>query len=85
MKGSLFQLVFQRLKPRLGYKSAIWAIAHRLCRLIWLLLHRQVRYQERGPDISAKSQRARTARMIKQLKALGYRIELKITPVAYPA
>jgi len=34
MKGSLFQLVFKRLKPRLGYKSAIWAIAHRLCRLI---------------------------------------------------
>jgi len=34
MKGSLFQLVFKRLnlKPRLGYKSAIWAIAHRLCR-----------------------------------------------------
>jgi len=25
--------------PRLGYKSAIWAIAHRLCRLIWKILH----------------------------------------------
>jgi transposase len=85
MKGSLFQLVFRRLKPRLGYKSAIWAIAHRLCRLIWLLLHRQHRYQERGPDVSAKSQRAHTARMIKQLKALGYRIEPIMTTIANPA
>jgi transposase len=29
-KGSHFQVVFRRLMPRLGYKSAIWAIAHRL-------------------------------------------------------
>ena len=28
-KGSYFQAVFRRLLPRLGYKSAIWAIAHR--------------------------------------------------------
>jgi transposase len=27
-KGSHFQLVFRRLLPRLGYKSAIWAVAH---------------------------------------------------------
>ena len=31
-KGSHFQAVFRRLLPRLGYQSAIWAIAHRLCR-----------------------------------------------------
>jgi len=29
-KGSHFQAVFRRLLPRLGYKSAIWAIANRL-------------------------------------------------------
>jgi hypothetical protein len=78
-------LVFKRLKPRLGYKSAIWAIAHRLCRLIWLLLNKQVRYQEKGPEVSAKSQRARTARMIKQLTSLGYRVEPSIAPIANPA
>jgi transposase len=27
--GSHFQAVFRRLLPRLGYQSAIWAIAHR--------------------------------------------------------
>jgi transposase len=29
------QIVFKRLSPRLGYAKAVWAIAHRSCRLIW--------------------------------------------------
>jgi transposase len=75
VKGSVFQVTFRRLLPRLGYKQAIWAIAHRLCRLLWLILHKGVRYEERGPAVSAKSKRTRTARMIRDLKRLGYRIE----------
>src|ERR1035437_3042001 len=31
VKGSIFELTFSRLLPRLGYQQAIWAIAHRLC------------------------------------------------------
>ena len=38
-RGSYFQVVFRRLLPRLGYQSAIWAIAHRLCRVVWKILH----------------------------------------------
>lgn len=75
VKGSIFEVTFRKLLPRLGYKQAIWAIAHRLCRLLWLILHKRVPYQERGPDVSAKSQRTRAARMIKELKKLGYRIQ----------
>ena len=45
MKGSIFEVVFKRLQPRLKYKEAIWAIAHRLCRLIWKILHQGVRYE----------------------------------------
>jgi transposase len=75
VKGSIFAVTFQRLLPRLGYKKAIWAIAHRLCRLLWLILHKGVRYEERGPAVSAKSKRVRAARMIRELKKLGYRIE----------
>jgi transposase len=75
VKGSIFELTFQRLLPRLGYLQAIWAIAHRLCRLLWLILHKGVSYEERGPAVTAKSKRARTARMIKELQKLGYRIE----------
>jgi transposase len=75
VKGSIFEVTFNRLLPRLGYKPAIWAIAHRLCRLLWLILHKGVRYEERGPSVSAKSKRVRAARMIRELKKLGYRIE----------
>jgi hypothetical protein len=36
-------------------------IAHRLCRLIWKILHQGVRYEERGPALSQKSKRHRRA------------------------
>jgi hypothetical protein len=75
VKGSIFDVTFRRLPPRLGYKQAIWAIAHRLCRLLWLILHQGVRYQERGLEVSAKSKRTRTARMIRELQKPGYRVE----------
>jgi transposase len=80
VKGSIFEVTFHRLLPRLGYKQAIWAIAHRLCRLLWLILHKGVRYEERGPAVSAKSKRTRTARMIRELKKLGYRVEGRPLP-----
>jgi transposase len=80
-KGSIFEIVFRRLLPRLGFKQAIWAIAHRLSRLIWKILHQGVRYEERGPAVSQKSRAARTTKMIKELKSLGYRVE----PVRKPA
>jgi len=79
-KGSIFEVVFKRLQPRLKYKEAIWAIAHRLCRLIWKILHQGVRYEERGPAISAKSQRARFAKMVRELKKAGY----QVTPALLP-
>jgi len=72
VKGSIFDVKFRSLLPRLGYKQAIWAIAHRLCRLLWMILHQGIRYEERGPAVTARSQRTRTARMIKELKKQGY-------------
>src|SRR5262249_20461221 len=74
-KGSIFEIVYRRSVPRLGHNQAIGAIAHRQCRLIWLILHEGVRYEERGSAVSQKSKRARTAKMIRQLQSLGYRIE----------
>ena len=47
------QVLFKRLSPRLGYAKAVWAIDHRLRRLIWKVLHEGVRYVERGPAVSA--------------------------------
>ena len=75
VQGSIFEVVFRRLLPRLGYQQAIWAIAHRLCRLLWKILHHGVHYQERGPAVSAKSKRLRTARMVRELRSLGYRVD----------
>jgi transposase len=85
VQGSIFDITFRKLLPRLGYKQAIWAIAHRLNRLLWMILHKGVRYEERGPEVSAKSQRTRTARMIKQLEKLGYRVEGGPLPAGNPA
>jgi hypothetical protein len=77
-KGSIFELTFNRLVPRLGYQKAIWAIAHKLCNLIWLILHKGVRYEERGPSVQAKAQKRREAKMIKDLRALGYKVEVAV-------
>lgn len=74
-KGSIFELLFRRLFPRLGKKRTIWAIAHRLCRLVWMILHQGIRYEERGPAVSAKAKSIRTTKMIKELRKLGYRVE----------
>jgi transposase len=80
VKGSIFEIVFRRLLPRLGYQQAISAIAHRLCRLIWKILHQGVRYDERGPAVTQKSRGARTAKMIRELRSLGYQVELSGNP-----
>jgi hypothetical protein len=69
--GSLRSLV-----PRLGHAQAIGAITHRLCRLIWKILHQSVRYEERGPAVSVEAKKVRARKMIRELRTLGYRIEL---------
>ena len=74
-KGSIFEIVYRRLVPRLGHNQSIGAIGNRLCRLIWLILHQGVRYDERGPAVSRNSRQRRTAKMIRELRLLGYRIE----------
>src|SRR5256886_15597677 len=80
-KGSIFEIVYRRLVLRLGHNKTIGAIAHRLCQLIWIILHNGVRYEERGPSVCEKAKRARTSRMIRTLRTLGYRVE----PVVIPA
>jgi transposase len=79
-KGSYFQILFQRLTVRKGIKVAIWAVAHRLLRLIWKILHERVRYVEHGPrsgNLHAIQKRKRG--LVRQLRRLGYVVEL--TPV----
>jgi len=75
VKGSIFELIYRRCVPRLGHNQAIGVIAHRQCRLIWLILHKGTLYEERGPAVNKRSKYQRTWRMIRQLQQLGYRIE----------
>lgn len=83
LKGSIFEIVYRRLVPRLGHHQTIGAIAHRFCRLIWLILRRGVRYEERGPAVSQRSKCQRTRKMIQALRKLGYRVEpLTVVPNA---
>jgi hypothetical protein len=84
-KGSIFDVVYRRLVPRLGHAQAIGAITHRLCRLIWKLLHQGVTYVERGPAVTQQRAQRRAAKMIRELRSLGYHVELTLAPSGTPA
>jgi transposase len=77
--GSHFQAVFRRLLPRLGYQSAIWAIAHRLCRVVWKILHEGVRFIEQGSQSDPKVRKQRARILARALRKLGY--DVAITPI----
>ena len=83
-KSSIFEVVYRRLVPRLGHAQAIGAITHRLCRLIWKLLHHGVTYDERGPAVTQHRAQRRAAKMIRELRHLGYRVELTLAPSRTP-
>jgi hypothetical protein len=65
-KGTIFAIVYRRIVPRLGHAQAIGAITHRLCRLIWKILHECVRYEERGPSVSAESKKVRARKSLRR-------------------
>ncbi len=80
-KDSHFQMLFRRLVARLGSKKAIWAVAHRMLRLLWKVMHQGVKYIEYGPvskNLSAVKRRKQ--RLLRELRAMGYKVEL--TPLA---
>ena len=74
----IFSVVYRRIVPRLGHAQAIGAITHRLCRLIWNVLHERVRYEERGPAVSVEAKKVRARKMIREPCGLGYRVELTV-------
>ena len=73
-KDSYFQQLFQRMVPRLGAKKAIWAVAHRLLKVIWKVLHQGVEYIEHGPlALNEKARKRRKQRLIRELRGSGIR------------
>jgi transposase len=79
-KGSHYQIVFRRLLPRLGYKQALWAVVHRLCRMVWKILHDGVRFLERSPQRDPKAAKQRAKTLARALRRLGYNVQ--ITPTS---
>jgi transposase len=71
-KNTFFASLFARLKPRVEARGAVWAIAHRIAKLIWLMLHQQVDYQEKGPAANSPNTLARKfRRLLKDFQRLG--------------
>jgi transposase len=78
-KGCHFQTVFRRFLPKLGYNGAIWAVAHRLGRLVWKILHDSVRYIEQGTETNPRAKKRRAQKLAQALRKLGYAVTL--TPI----
>jgi Transposase IS116/IS110/IS902 family len=60
-KGSIFEILYRRYAPRLGHNQTIGIIAHKLCRLVWKILRRGIRYEERAPEVKKASKQKRDA------------------------
>jgi len=71
-KDSIFELFYRRKVARLGHKQTIWAVAHKLCRIIWKVLHDGVSYVERGSRLNSKQEAKQLQRLRRTLRLLGY-------------
>ena len=71
VKDSYLNALFHRIKRRGGAKKAIVAVAHKMIRLIFLLLQRRQPYIDPGINYAEMSARKNAPRWIKQLKAIG--------------
>ena len=86
-KGSIFEAHYLRVKagkPK-QHNKAIWAVANRICRLVWKILHDGVTYEERGQRPNTRAVKKRAARLLRELKALGYRVQINTSPARAPA
>ena len=74
-KGTFFTSLFARLKPRVQGKGAAWAVAHRVAKIVWLVMHQEVEYQEKGSAPPNERTLVRKfKRMLKEFGALGLEV-----------
>ena len=81
-KGTVFEAHYRRVKggkPK-RHGIAVWAVANRICRLVWKILHQGVLYQEQGHRPNTRAVKKRAARLLRELKALGYRVQVNALP-----
>jgi transposase len=71
-KESFFAGLFGRLKPRIEGRGAAWAVAHRIGKVIWLILHEEVEYKEMGPGkVSIQMLNRKFRRLMKEFARHG--------------
>jgi len=71
-KGTFFGGLFARLQSRITAKGAAWAVAHRIGKVIWLLLHEGVDYREMGPlPPNPKTLQRKLKRLLEQFGKLN--------------
>ena len=78
-KGCHFQNVFRRRIAKPGYNGAVWAIANRLCRVTWKILHDGVSYVEQAAETNPQAKKRRAQKLSQALRKLGYQVVL--TPI----
>ncbi len=72
-KKTFYAGLFQRLKPKIKAKGAAWAVAHRMAKVIWLVLHEEVEYQEKGPALPNQRTLTRKLRtLVREFSASRY-------------
>jgi len=76
-KNTIWEQQFRRMVPRMGAKPAVWAVAHRLLRVIWIVLRKGVPYVEYGPVAENPHQlQRRLTRVLRQLSLRGINYSL---------
>lgn len=71
MTKSTLAAKYRSLMVRKSHKKSIIAVAHKMIRLIYLLLSRRLPYIDQAIDYAAMSARKNAPRWIKQLKCIG--------------
>jgi transposase len=70
-KETFFAGLFARLKPRIEGKGAAWAVAHRIAKVVWLLLHQGVEYEEKGSAPNPRTLVHKFRRLMKDFARAG--------------
>jgi len=77
MRDNYLSAQYQHLRPRLGAKKAVVAVAHSVLVIVYHVLAKQEPYQDLGPDYFHRQDKQQQAqRFVRQLETLGYHVEL---------
>jgi transposase len=75
-KETFFASLFERLKPRVEGKGAAWAVAHRMAKIIWLIMHQGAEYIEKGAaPLNPRTLARKLRKLVRQFSLQGMDIK----------